>query len=220
PQSGRYIFVVDPGKYVLKISSPDHADFEEEINVFDKSDYVFEIEKNISLQKTGGASSSIKDVSKTDSAKSLKTIVRGAIITTDTLQNQMDVEVSVLDAKTRKKLEGKSVNSLSGKYFFDLYPGIYILAASSPGYADFEQEIIIGKTDQTIEIEKNIVLQTNEEMALSVKEKLKKTTVKPKAAPIKKTAKPAKKSKKTKKKAPAPVKKKTKSTTKKKQKAK
>lgn len=220
PQSGRYIFVVDPGKYVLKISSPDHADFEEEINVFDKSDYVFEIEKNIILQKTGGASSSIKDVSKTDSAKSLKTIVRGAILTTDTLQNQIDVEVSVLDPKTRKKLEGKSANTQSGKYFFDLYPGIYILAASSPGYADFEQEIIIGKTDQTIEIEKNIELQTNEEMALSVKEKLKKTTVKPKAAAIKKTAKPAKKSKKTKKKAPAPVKKKTKSTTKKKQKAK
>ncbi|MES2286080.1 MAG: tetratricopeptide repeat protein [Bacteroidota bacterium] len=215
PQSGRYIFVVDPGKYVLKISSPDHADFEEEINVYDKSDYVFEIEKNILLQKTGNTSSSIKDVSKTDSEKSFKTMVRGVVITTDTLQNQVDAVVSVLDAKTRNKLEGKSANTQSGKYFFDLYPGIYILAASSAGYADFEQEIIIGKTDQISEIEKNILLQTNEEMALS-KEKLKKTPVKPKAAPVKTATKPVKKPAKTKKKAPTPVKKKTKSTTKKK----
>lgn len=213
PKSGRYIFAVDPGKYVLKISSPDHADFEEEINVFDKSDYVFEIEKNILLQKTGGAS--VKDVSKTDSAKLLKTIVRGAILTTDTLQNQIEAEVSVLDPKTRKKLEGKIANTQSGKYFFDLYPGIYILTASSQGYADFEQEIIIGKTDQIIEIEKNILLQTNEEMALS-KEKLKKTPVKPKAAPVKTSTKPVKKPAKTKKKTPAPAKEKTKSTSKKK----
>ncbi|MCE9538010.1 MAG: carboxypeptidase-like regulatory domain-containing protein [Bacteroidetes bacterium] len=224
-QSGRYIFAVDPGKYILKISSPDYADFEEEINVYDKSDYVFEIEKNILLKKTGDASSSIKDASKTDSAKSLKTIVRGAIITTDTLQNQIDVVISVLNAKTRQKLEGKSANTQIGKYFFDLFPGTYILTASSAGYADFEQEITINKTDQIIEIEKNILLQTNEEMDLSIKEKLVKTTVKttvkPKVTPIKKTTKPVKKpvksvKKPVKKKAPAPVKKKTKSTTKKK----
>ena len=51
PQSGRYIFAIAAGKYNLKISSPNHSDFKEEINIYDKSDYVFEIEKNIVLQK-------------------------------------------------------------------------------------------------------------------------------------------------------------------------
>ncbi len=51
PQSGRYVFAVLPGKYILTVTSIDFPEMEEKINVYDKSDYVFEIEKNYFLQK-------------------------------------------------------------------------------------------------------------------------------------------------------------------------
>jgi len=52
-KSGKYVFSVNPGKYILKVTSPGYEDFKEVINVYDKSDYIFEIEKNIQLQKPG-----------------------------------------------------------------------------------------------------------------------------------------------------------------------
>lgn len=52
PKSGKYIFAVVPGKYILKVSSTGFDDFTQEISVYDKSNYVFEIEKNILLKKT------------------------------------------------------------------------------------------------------------------------------------------------------------------------
>jgi len=51
PQTGKYIFAVEPGKYILKVSSAGFSDYTQDINVFDKANYVFEIEKNIVLQK-------------------------------------------------------------------------------------------------------------------------------------------------------------------------
>lgn len=52
-KTGRYIFSVEPGKkYTLKIKSPGYADITEDISIFDKSDYVFEREKNFTLVKT------------------------------------------------------------------------------------------------------------------------------------------------------------------------
>ncbi len=194
-KSGRYIFAVDPGTYILKASSPDYADFEEEINVYDKSDYVFEIEKNILFQKIADSSSAVKETPQGGVEKPIKTIIRGVISTNDTLQNRIDAVVSILDAKTRKKLEGKSVNTQHANYFFDLYPGWYMLSVSSPGYADFEWEIMIDKSNSIFEIEKNIVLQTNENSPLSNKEKLNKTPEKPKTTPVKKTTTPLKKKK-------------------------
>ncbi len=56
PQSGKYIFAVEPGKYIIKVSSSGFVDYTQEINVYDKSNYVFEIEKNIILQKPPKAS--------------------------------------------------------------------------------------------------------------------------------------------------------------------
>lgn len=53
PTSGKYIFAVGPGKYTLTVVSPGFDDVKEEITVYDKVDYVFEIEKNILLQKPG-----------------------------------------------------------------------------------------------------------------------------------------------------------------------
>lgn len=51
PKTGKYIFAVEPGKYIINVSSTGFDDFTQEINVYDKSNYIFEIEKNILLQK-------------------------------------------------------------------------------------------------------------------------------------------------------------------------
>ena len=51
PQSGKYIFAVEPGKYIIKLSSAGFDEYTQDVNVFDKANYVFEIEKNITLQK-------------------------------------------------------------------------------------------------------------------------------------------------------------------------
>lgn len=53
PTSGKYIFAVGPGKYILTVVSPGFEDIKEEIIVYDKADYIFEIEKNLLLQKPG-----------------------------------------------------------------------------------------------------------------------------------------------------------------------
>jgi tetratricopeptide (TPR) repeat protein len=49
PKTGRYIFIVEPGKYRIEISSRGHQPFKEEITVYDKSDYSVELEKNFRL---------------------------------------------------------------------------------------------------------------------------------------------------------------------------
>ena len=156
PKTGRYVFAIEPGQYLLKATSDNYIDFEEIINVYDKSDYVFEIEKNLLLQKsvtdTAGSGNGIANDGLT---KPLKIIIRGAVTTNDSLQTHIDAFVSILDAKTRKKLEGKSANPQTGKYFFALYPGTYILVVSSFGFADFEREITVeANSDNNSEAEK------------------------------------------------------------------
>ncbi|CAN5340728.1 hypothetical protein BH10BAC1_BH10BAC1_12590 [soil metagenome] len=51
PQTGKYIFAVEPGKYVLKVTSVGYTDYVKDVNVYDKANFIFEIEKNIVLQK-------------------------------------------------------------------------------------------------------------------------------------------------------------------------
>ncbi len=51
PETGKYLFAVEPGTYILTIVSPDFSEINETITIFDKSDYVFEIEKNFVLRK-------------------------------------------------------------------------------------------------------------------------------------------------------------------------
>lgn len=48
-KTGRYIFIVEPGKYRVEITSKGHKPFKEEISVLDKSDYSVELEKNFTL---------------------------------------------------------------------------------------------------------------------------------------------------------------------------
>lgn len=53
--SGKYVFAIEPGKYVLTVASPNFKVHTQEITIYDKSDsdYIFEIEKNIILERSG-----------------------------------------------------------------------------------------------------------------------------------------------------------------------
>ena len=53
PQSGRFVFAVEPGTYTLTVTSAGFDEYKEKIIVYDKSDYVSELEKNILLLKPG-----------------------------------------------------------------------------------------------------------------------------------------------------------------------
>lgn len=53
PKSGKYVFSANPGKYILNVTSNGFEEAKEPLNVYDKSDFVFEIEKNIKLYKPG-----------------------------------------------------------------------------------------------------------------------------------------------------------------------
>lgn len=50
-KTGRYIFIVEPGKYRVEISSTGHKLLKEEIVVYDKSDYSVELIKNFTILK-------------------------------------------------------------------------------------------------------------------------------------------------------------------------
>lgn len=75
PQTGKYIFAVEPGKYILQVVSSGFDDVKQPIFVLDKSDYIFELEKNITLQRSGVAETQInpaKDVKKASPVKKTK----------------------------------------------------------------------------------------------------------------------------------------------------
>jgi hypothetical protein len=48
-KTGRYIFIVEPGRYRIDITCPGHKSHTEEVNVYDKSDFVAELEKSFVL---------------------------------------------------------------------------------------------------------------------------------------------------------------------------
>jgi hypothetical protein len=48
-KTGRYIFIAEPGKYRIEITSTGHKPFKEEITVLGKSDFAAEMEKNFIL---------------------------------------------------------------------------------------------------------------------------------------------------------------------------
>ncbi len=54
-KTGNFIFAVGPGKYLLVVSSDGYLDYSLGVNVFDKSDYIFEIDKKIVLLKPSEA---------------------------------------------------------------------------------------------------------------------------------------------------------------------
>ncbi len=172
PQNGRYVFAVGPGKYILTASSPKHKDVEQEVIVYDKSDYVFEIERNIVLEKIVDSSLLKKDTIMGVQTKPKNAIIRGFISTNNKAQKHIDAFVSILDIKTRQQLEGKTANPQSGRYFFAVDTGKYIITVTSPGYEIFEEEInVFDKSDFIFEIEKNILLKKITTPASSVSTK-------------------------------------------------
>ncbi|MBC7862724.1 MAG: PD40 domain-containing protein [Bacteroidia bacterium] len=52
-KTGRYIFIVSPGKYRIDVKSVGHQDISAEVIVYDKSDFAGEIEKNITVLPVG-----------------------------------------------------------------------------------------------------------------------------------------------------------------------
>lgn len=60
PQTGKYIFAVEPGKYIIEVKSSGYDDIKQPFTVFDKSDYTFEIENNVTLQKIVDTTSQVK----------------------------------------------------------------------------------------------------------------------------------------------------------------
>lgn len=52
-KSGKYVFAVEPGKYLLTVTSKGFQEYSQDIIIYDKSDsdYVFEIERNVILKK-------------------------------------------------------------------------------------------------------------------------------------------------------------------------
>ncbi len=52
-KSGKYVFAVEPGKYLLSVTSSGFQEYNQDIIIYDKSDsdYIFEIERNIVLKK-------------------------------------------------------------------------------------------------------------------------------------------------------------------------
>ncbi|MBA3705055.1 MAG: PD40 domain-containing protein [Bacteroidetes bacterium] len=53
PITGKYLFALEPGKYTLNVTSEGYDDAKQTVTIFDKSEYLFEIEVNIMLHKTG-----------------------------------------------------------------------------------------------------------------------------------------------------------------------
>ena len=50
PNTGKYIFIIEPGKYRIKIEAKGFPDLNEDITIYDESDFVTELEKNFMLQ--------------------------------------------------------------------------------------------------------------------------------------------------------------------------
>lgn len=51
PATGKFVFALKPGKYIINVTSPGFVDYSKLITVFDKSDYVFEVEHNILIHR-------------------------------------------------------------------------------------------------------------------------------------------------------------------------
>jgi tetratricopeptide (TPR) repeat protein len=94
-------------------------------------------------------------------------IIKGVISTTDTVKNPIDAFISIIDAKTKEEIDGKSVNPSTGKYVFAVKPGKYIINVTSPGFVDYSKLItVFDKSDYTFEIENKVLLHRPDESLL------------------------------------------------------
>ncbi|MGB3949299.1 MAG: hypothetical protein WBM13_15025 [Bacteroidia bacterium] len=212
-QTGRYIFAVNnPGKYLITLKSDGFKNFEQEINLYDKSDYAFEIENNVVLEKKSVdsllakqlAAENVYDSTKTVSLNTLpvNVIVWGYIKTDDTVAMDINATVIVKDAATHQDIIKKNANPKSGKYTYSVMPGKYIMNINSPGYETFSEQINTQEKQDFFATGKNIVLKrTNNSASVSKSAPVVQTTnqskkientniIKEKILPVEKTASP------------------------------
>ncbi len=98
-KSGKYVFAVEPGKYLLNVSSPGFQKYNQEIIIYDKSDsdFVFEIERNVILQKQEPAPNEDN---------------KSPLITADTIINKKIVTNNIIKIKDSTTQDQKLVNEL------------------------------------------------------------------------------------------------------------
>ncbi|MFY9309319.1 MAG: tetratricopeptide repeat protein [Bacteroidia bacterium] len=166
-QTGRYIFAVDnPGKYILTVKSNGFRDVQHEINLYDKSDYVFEIQNDFLLQKNENAEQVQKtdDSVKTEEVYSINklpvnVIIWGIIKTDIPIESDINASIVVKDAVTGQDILKKNANPKSGKYTFSVSPGKYVISITSPGYKDYLEEINTEDISSFFQTGKNITLE-------------------------------------------------------------
>lgn len=67
-KNSKFIFLLGPGKYIIKVTASGYADIKEDLVIYDKSDYSAERQKNLILKRPG---SGIKKDAKKQNSKSL-----------------------------------------------------------------------------------------------------------------------------------------------------
>ncbi|MGQ0828174.1 MAG: hypothetical protein ACT4ON_07255 [Bacteroidota bacterium] len=108
-------------------------------------------------------------------------VIRGKVLTNDTLTREIDAVITLLDAKTNEEIDSKNVNPQSGKYIFAVEPGKYILQVSSSGFDDIKEPItIFDKSDYIFELERNMTLNKTGSTATQLPVENKKPSVKSK----------------------------------------
>ena len=113
-------------------------------------------------------------------------VVKGIISTSDTLKKDIEATISIIDEKTKVKLDSTNANPISGKYVLSVYPGKYIMIVTSPGFADFKEILnVFDKSDYVFEIEKNIKMLKPGESVAPVLKDAKGAAIKPTNPPKK-----------------------------------
>lgn len=172
PNTGRYIFAVETGKYSITIKSAGYVDVVKEINVYDKADYVFEIENDITLRQIGDTTTAIALPATTtiqaplvseiaDKKPLVGVTLRGLVATNDldTLQKDINISILLSNEKTKEMLEQKSVNLKNSEYSFSLKTGSYKLKVESEGYDTYVETIVIPENAHVFTLDKNVILK-------------------------------------------------------------
>lgn len=166
PRTGRYIFSVEnPGKYLLTVKSPGFKNLEQEMNLYDKSDYVFEIENDFLLEKNISAAEEAS-INKADSTEvysfpklPVNSIIWGVVKTDIPIEADINASIVLKDAATGQDVYKKNVNPKSGKYTFSVNPGKYIFTVNSPGYEAYSEIIYTDSISTFIATGKNVTLK-------------------------------------------------------------
>ena len=113
-------------------------------------------------------------------------VVKGIVSASDSLKRDIDAIISIVDEKTKVKVDSATANPISGKYVLSIYPGKYIMTVTSPGFVEYNEVFtVFDKSDYVFEIEKNIkILTIGESVSPLMKDIPQGTNVKP--APPKK----------------------------------